>query len=217
MFLYAFRHKRDLGVKKMNSTKKRIVAMMFLTFLMLSLTPLYNIPIAEAANIKTHSFVSVSPNRISLGEDTVVNIWLQPIPPAAALVFHGLSVTITKPDGTTEKLGPYTTYSIGSAYFNYVPTMLGNYSFKLTYPGESYYDGTVTYLPSETPQNTILIVQQDPIPSRPENGYPSEYWTHPINARNRLWSSIAGDWLIRGYNTSYSMSNSDGAKLRSYN
>jgi hypothetical protein len=203
----------NLGEQNMNLKKTKIFAIVTLTFLILSMIPFVNMPLAEAANIKTYAFIAVSPNRISLGESTVVNIWLQPIPPSQYYVFHGLSVTVTKPDGTTETLGPYTTYTIGSAYFNYLPTMLGNYSFKLNYPGESFANGTVTYLPSETPQNTALSVQQDPLPvGRPENSLPTEYWTNPINARNRSWSSIAGNWLIRGYNTSYSMSNSDAGK-----
>jgi hypothetical protein len=183
-----------------------------LTLLILSLTPFANIPSVKALDIKTYAFIAVSPNRLVLGEQTVVNIWLQPIPPSQFYVFHGLSVTVTKPGGTTETLGPYTTYTIGSAYFNYVPSAVGNYSFKLTYPGESFSNGTVNYLPSESPKSATLVVQQESIPGRPETPLPSEYWTRPVNARNRLWSSLAGNWLIRSYNTSYAMGNSDAGK-----
>jgi len=196
----------------MNLQKTKFLSILSLTLLMLSVIPFANIPIVKAADIKTYSFIAVSPNRISLGEQVVVNIWLQPIPPSQFYVFHGLSVVVTKPDGTTQTLGPYTTYTIGSAYFNYVPAAIGNYSFKLTYPGESFANGTVTYLASESPQSATLFVQQEPIPGRTEIPLPTEYWTRPINARNRLWSSIAGNWLIRGYNTSYSMGNSDAGK-----
>ena len=196
----------------MNLQKTKTSSILLLTLLILSLTLFVNIPVAKAVDIKTYAFIAVSPNRVSLGESTVVNIWLQPIPPSQFYVFHGLSVTVTKPGGTTETLGPFTTYTIGSAYFNYVPSAVGDYSFKLTYPGEAFANGTVIYLPSESLQSATLVVQQEPIPGRPENPIPSEYWTRPINARNREWSSISGNWLIRSYNTTYAMGNSDAGK-----
>ena len=204
----------SFGVKKMNLQKNKMNKMFSIVTLILLLlftSFVANTPIAKAANIKTYAYLSVNPNRISLGEQTVVNAWLQPIPPTGADVFHGFTVKITKPDGNSETQGPLTSSPIGSQYFNYRPTMLGTYTFQFTYPGEDFAGGTVTYLPSETPVST-LVVQEEPIPGRPETPLPSDYWNRPINARNRLWTSIAGDWLMRGYNTSYSQGPGDAAK-----
>lgn len=71
----------------MNLQKTKILSMLFLTLLMLSAIPFVNIPLVKAADIKTYAFVAVSPNRISLGEQVVVNIWLQPIPLANSMFF----------------------------------------------------------------------------------------------------------------------------------
>ena len=164
-----------------------------------------------ATNVKTYAFLSLNPNPIALGEYTVVNSWLQPIPPTGNDVFHGFMITITKPDGTTETRGPLTSSPIGSQYFEYTPTMVGSYTFKLSYPGEHFANGTFNYLPSESPEST-LVVQQQTVPSWSETPPPEDYWIRPINAANRLWSSISGNWLIRGYNSTYVQGASDSGK-----
>ncbi len=66
-----------------------------------------------ATNVTTQAYLAINPNPISLGEYTVINAWLQPIPPTASDVFHNFIVTITKPDGTTETRGPLTTNAVG--------------------------------------------------------------------------------------------------------
>ncbi len=96
-------------------------------------------------------------------------------------------------------------------YFEYTPSMLGSYSVKLSYPGETFANGTFTYSSSESPVST-LVVQQQTVPSYPETQVPTDYWTRPINAANRQWASISGPWLIRGYNTSYTQGASDSGK-----
>jgi hypothetical protein len=196
----------------MRSQKQRVLSIIVLV-LILALSALVSItPSTDAvSNIKTYAFLSLNPNPISVGELTVVNAWLQPIPPTGNDVFHGFMVTITKPDGTTESRGPLTSSPIGSQYFEYTPTMLGTYSFKMNYPGETFANGTFVYSSSESPVST-LVVQQGTVPSYPETPLPDGYWTRPINAANRLWDSISGPWLIRGYNTSYVQGASDSGK-----
>ncbi|MFB3888768.1 MAG: PQQ-binding-like beta-propeller repeat protein [Candidatus Bathyarchaeia archaeon] len=162
-------------------------------------------------NVTTYAYLSLNPNPISLGEYTVVNMWLQPIPPTASDIFHGFMVSITRPDGTTESRGPFSSSAIGSQYFEYTPTTLGTYTFKMTYPGETFANGTFVYSPSETPTSS-LVVQEQPVQSWPETPVPNDFWTRPINAANRLWNSISGNWLIRGYNTTYVQGASDSGK-----
>ena len=47
------------------------------------------------------------------------------------------SVLVTKPDKTTEKLGPFTTDDTGGTYTPYTPTQMGNYSFQMSFPGQT--------------------------------------------------------------------------------
>ena len=56
--------------------------------------------------------ISVSPNPVGIGQSVSVNFWIDKVPPTSANLFgdrwHGFTVTITKPDGSSEKMGPYT-------------------------------------------------------------------------------------------------------------
>jgi hypothetical protein len=170
------------------------------------------VPSTEAVrNITTYAYLSVNPNTISLGETTVINVWIQPFPPTDRDVLHNFMITITKPDTTTETIGPLTSTSGASQYSTYTPTALGTYTLKFSYPGETFANGAIVYSASESPLST-LVVQQEPIPGRPETQLPTNYWDNPVNAENRLWASISGNWLIRGYNTSYVQGASDSAK-----
>jgi len=191
---------------KTSTTTIGLVLILTIALLMTSM-----VSVKAATNVTSYAYLSLNPNPISVGEYTVVNAWLQPIPPTANDVFHGFMVTITKPDGTTETRGPLTSSPIGSQYFTYTPTALGIYTFKMTYPGETFANGTFTYSSSESPSST-LVVQQQTVPSWPETPVPTDYWTRPINAANRLWDSISGNWLIRGYNTTYVQGASDSGK-----
>ena len=170
------------------------------------------VPSTEAQkNVTTYAYLAINPSTIALGESAIINIWIQPFPPTNFDVLHNFMITITTPEGHTENVGPLTSTSGASQSYVYKPASLGEYNFKFTYPGETYANGTVVYSASESPVST-LIVQEEPIPGRPETPLPTEYWTNPINAKNRLWDSISGNWLIRGYNTSYVQGASDSAK-----
>jgi WD40 repeat protein len=197
----------------MKTLKSKIAAITIALFFMFSMiSSMMMVPSSKAVrNVTTYAYLAVNPSTISLGESAVINVWIQPFPPTDRDVLHKFSIAITKPDGTTETQGPLTSTSGASQYFVYTPTALGAYTFKFTYPGESFAGGAIVYSSSESPIST-LIVQQESIPGRPEAPLPTSYWTNPINAENRLWDSISGNWLIRGYNTSYVQGASDSAK-----
>ena len=194
-----------------NSEGKTAIAIVLL--LMLIFTAFSSGPLLTKAvtNVTTYAYLALNPNPIQLGESTVVNVWIQPFPPTNFDVLHNFMVTITKPGGGTESVGPLNSTSGASQSFVYTPDELGSYTFKFEYPGETFSGGAIAYLSSESPIST-LVVQQEPISGRPETPLPTQYWTRPINARNRLWDSISGNWLIRGYNTSYVQGPSDSAK-----
>jgi len=113
----------------------------------------------------------------------------------------GFKVTITKPDGNIDTLGPKDSWPMGAAFFTYTPTMTGEYSLKFNYPGQTFPSGEV-YLPAESPITT-LVVQEEPLEPWPAAELPTEYWERPINAENREWASIGGDWLMCYYNSTY--------------
>jgi len=161
--------------------------------------------------IPTHAYVMVSPNPVGVNQQVFIVMWLHGAPPTAAGVggdrWHDFYITIIKPDGSTEKLGPFISDPTGSAYTIWTPDQVGTYTIVFNYTGQVlslYHPKTGirgqdspfvndTFLPSSAV--TYLTVQEEPIPEPPTYPLPSEYWTRPIEGQNTAWASIASHWL----------------------
>ena len=144
-------------------------------------------------------------------------MWLHIPPPSAQAAYgdrwHNFKVTVTKPDGTTETLGPFTSDDTGGTYTLYTPATLGNYSFVFSFPGETLAGNNPApplfpgappnqfigdYFMPSTSKAAHLTVQQDAIPPIPTVPLPTSYWTRPVQAGNGVWSSVTGNWLGLG-------------------
>jgi outer membrane protein assembly factor BamB len=168
-------------------------------------TPTWQIP--------TYSLINVAPDPIGVGQTATVNFWLSMPPPTATATYgdrwQNMKVNVIKPDGTNETLGPFTSDATGGTFTTYTPTAIGNYTFQMTFPGQTLagnnppvtgftssqksYIGDY-YAPSIS-STAVLSVQETAIPTSPSNPLPSSYWTRPINAQNNNWYSIGGNWL----------------------
>ena len=181
---------------------KALITIVFVLILAMSAL-MTCLPLASAAEVEPRAFLSVNPNPVGVNQPVDVTILIQPIPPTATDKFHGMTVRITTPDGQTETRGPYTSSPIGSQYFAYTPTMVGTYTFQFNYAGETFaFGGGTTYKSAESPITT-LVVQQNAIPPYLETPVPTGYWTRPINAQHRNWWPIAGNWMMRAYNSTF--------------
>jgi hypothetical protein len=167
-------------------------------------------------NIVTYSFVTVAPNPIGVGQQVNVNFFVN-IPPPTASAQYGdrwgnMTVKVTKPDGTTQTLGPFTSDATGGTYTTFTPTATGNYSFQMFFGGQVL---TGQNLPPGTPpsdwlgdyfipsQSTVyqLTVQEEQINVPPAVPLPTQYWTRPIYGENNNWNVISGNWLGLGQST----------------
>jgi len=189
-----------------------------LILLVTASTVLFSVPAVIAhtppLQIPTYAFLNVVPNPVGVNQPVHVTVWLDKVPPTANVQYgdrwENLSVIITKPDGTTETRGPLTTSDVGATDFSYTPTTIGQYKFQFFFPGQTLAGANPPptgntnpfigdyYMPSESPVVTVTV-QQTPIDVYPSNPYPSGYWQRPINGMNSNWQSIAGDWLMSGY------------------
>ena len=164
--------------------------------LMLSMTASMMIaPSVSAAKRSLVGYVSVSPNIVGLGNSVTVVAWIVPTPLAIGSYYpdyKNMYVTFTKPDGTNDTKGPFTSYQEGSIFVSYTPDKLGVWSATLTFAGDETNEGTVS-----PPYK--FTVQQEPVPAEPETPLPTEFWTRPVNSQNRDWASIAGQWLMSEY------------------
>jgi len=162
--------------------------------------------------VPTWAYLSVAPNPVGAHQTVFVNFWIDKVPPTANSAYgdrwQNYTVQITKPDGSTETLGPFTSDSAGGAWTTYVPDMVGTYTFVFTFPGQTIMGanphpifGTSSpesigdyYLPS-TSSEVTLTVQEEPIESPQVVPLPTEYWTRPIPSLNSEWYKVSGNWL----------------------
>jgi hypothetical protein len=164
-----------------------------------------------AWQIPTYAFMSVTPNPVGVNQRIDIVMWISNVIPTASGAFgdrwQGFKITITKPDGSTATLGPFTSDPISSGYTSYTPDQAGTYKFVFSYPGQ-----VLTGLPTQNglrPTNayvndTFLASQSDPvyltvqtqqIVPYQETALPVSYWTRPIYGANRMWFGVASSWL----------------------
>jgi outer membrane protein assembly factor BamB len=202
---------------KMKTKKNKTIAITIALFLTFSMaTSMILVPTANAHtpawNIPTYSYCSVSPNPIGVGQSARVNFWVDMPPPTASSQYGdrwmGMTVKVTLPDGTTTTLGPFTSDDTGGTHTTYTPTVVGNYTFQMSFPGQTlagnnlqpgttaaYYPNIGDYYKPSISNVFTITVQQEPISSPPAVPLPTNYWTRPIYGENNNWYSIAGNWL----------------------
>ncbi len=159
------------------------------------------LPEASAADKKaTYAYVGAMPNPVGIGQETLIHLGITDAISGAANGWTGLTVKVTKPDGTTQTLGPFKTDSTGGTGTVYVPDAAGNYTLQTIFPeqvspvsGRGFAANT-TLLASQSPPLT-LVVEDTPLVYYPAFALPTEYWTRPIDSQIREWYSIAGSWL----------------------
>ncbi len=189
----------------------------------------------------TMTGVGVTPSLVGAGQGVIINILVYPGPSGPtyegqtlvqlvnegqAAGFANVSVTITSPDGTKDTFKPIDIslhnlgidepgrmQIVGHLMFDYIPTMVGNYSITANFPGQTYTTDHVSdtiklsvyYKPSSSITPTILQVQDDwvtggLIDGSPWSPLPENYWENPVQTDNREWYAIAGDWVQGEYN-----------------
>jgi hypothetical protein len=161
--------------------------------------------------LETLPYISVRPNPVGLGQVFLVNLWLQPPLHVSRQFTDSFVVTITKPDGTEDTVGPMSSFQgDGTAWFEYIADQTGTWTLQFSFLGQFFPEGNYTtpsggfggstivnlgsayYQPSESPK-VNLTVQEDMIMSWPASSLPTDYWTRPISMENRDWWIIGGN------------------------
>ena len=193
-----------------NKTKVSLFAVFLLFAISFSLVTTSNYPIAKAADaeathtMKTYAFIGAMPNPVGVGQEVLLHVGITQALGLPSHSWEGLTVTVTKPDGTKETLGPYRTDATGGTGGVFVPNMAGEYTLQTHFPEQVYEEGYIGYGGASLPAGTTmlasdseeltLVVTEEPIQIHPGFPLPSEYWTRPINAQFRDWAPIAGSW-----------------------
>jgi hypothetical protein len=195
------------------------MAIIFVGILSISIAiPLLGLPLAIAqtgVSKNTFPLVGAMPNPVGVGQETLITTgvthataWPQP-------GWYGITVTVTKPDGTTQTLGPVTTDTTGMTGITFTPTAAGTYYLQTNFPEQKIQvtaAGTLanTTMKASTSEKYPLVVTEEPRQIYPGVPMPTEYWSRPINAQFREWQSIAGNWLnVLGYDNRLPPDNED--------
>ncbi|MCJ7561293.1 hypothetical protein MUO79_11880, partial [Candidatus Bathyarchaeota archaeon] len=156
---------------------------------------------------KTYAVCGLMPSPVGVGQEVLIWLGITDMLNIVTDGWVGLTVTVTKPDGTTETLGPIRTDSTGATGTVYVPSTVGNYTFQTHFPAQWYnwtippmFDpeiyGNIWYEASDS-EKVQLVVTAEPVPEYPATPLPTEYWTRPINAQHYTWNTISANWLNR--------------------
>ncbi|HUS87848.1 MAG TPA: hypothetical protein VMW91_00520, partial [Desulfosporosinus sp.] len=203
----------------MELSRNKITVIAIALSLMLTISAMFvALPIVSAHDpaweIPTYAFLSIAPNPVGVGQTVYVNFWLDKVPPTANIQYgdrwQNFTVTLTKPDGTKETMGPYDSDAVGGAWTTYVPDTVGTYTFVFNFPGQtiagenpmptgSWQPQSIgDYYKPSTSEEVELIVQEEPIQAYPQAPLPTDYWQRPIFAMNTEWYQISGNWLGLG-------------------
>jgi hypothetical protein len=194
----------------MRKIKNKTITTTFVLLLILTMTiTMVALPVDKAQTPltkTTFAYIGATPNPVGVGEQTLIHVG---ITDALVLVndgWKGLTVTVTKPDGTTETLGPFRTDSTGGTGAAYTPNMVGTYKLQTHFPAQNYtwsiapiFDPslggkTIMYQASDS-EILELEVTNEKQKFWPGIPLPTEYWTRPIDSQFREWATISANWL----------------------
>ena len=175
--------------------------------LMFSSVILQSVTAQEIRDKTTYAYIGTIPDTVGINQPILLHVGISDY---LAITSHGwenLTITVTKPDGTTETLGPFRTDSTGGTGTVYTPTMIGTYKFQTHFPEQLYtwnfppafsqnIFGTISYQASDS-DILEVVVQDQNIEYYQGTPTPNEYWTRPIDAQHREWNTISGSWFER--------------------
>ena len=189
---------------KMQKIKSKTMAIVIALIMLSSMTiSLFAFPNANAqSSMKTFAFIGATPNPVGVGQECLLHVGITLPLTNVAMGWEGLSVTITKPDGTTETISGIKTDSTGGTGKIYTPTMAGNYTLQAHFPEQVTGPGktssgvpTGTSMQASDSDKLLLVVQEEPIAYWPGVPLPTEYWTRPVDSELWEWRTISGSWV----------------------
>jgi outer membrane protein assembly factor BamB len=188
----------------MTKMKSKTIANVVALFLMFAMAVSFvALPAANAQYTKkSYPYVGAMPNPVGVGQEVLIHLGISDPTVHPQEGWEGLTVTVERPDGKTDTLGPFKTDTTGGTGTVYVPTISGTYYLQTHFPeqvieyeraGRTFPVGTI--MQASDSDKLALNVTDEPRTYYPDEPLPSEYWTRPINTQLRAWGEISGNWL----------------------
>jgi hypothetical protein len=183
--------------------------------------------VTPSRTAETIAHLSFRPRTVGLGQNLLVNFWIQSVTLAAQYKFYqAYKITITKPDGTqeTKLMDSYVADTTG--WFETTVDQVGTWNIKMDFLGQYFPPGywfngvcypsiaaigpytagsfggpayiNSTYYEPSSDGPYPLTVQSDLVQSWPPAPLPTDYWTRPVSPWNREWWPILGNFPMTG-------------------
>jgi len=110
-----------------------LILLISITIPMIASTAICAVPVHHKA---THAYVGATPNPVGVSQETLIHVGITDELELVPDGWEGLTLTITKPDNTTETLGPFRTDATGGTGTVYTPTMVGTYYLQSHFPAQ---------------------------------------------------------------------------------
>ena len=190
----------------------KITAIAISMLFVLSLSMAANAATFPGTKIPVWAYLQVVPDQVGVGQQALLVMWIDKPPPTASGILGdrwiGMTITITKPDGSQEVLGPFQSDDAGGYTATYTPTVTGEYTAVMKFPGETltgaqgnpgFNNSASTWIgdvfDTATSNTVHFTVTEEQYALYPENPLPTDYWQNPVEAYNHYWSQYAGNWL----------------------
>jgi len=184
----------------MQEIKSKTMAIVIALFMLSSMT-LIAMPNASAQSTRvTYAFIGATPNPVGIGQQTLIHVGITHQLASVQYGWIGLTVTVTKPDNTSETLTAAKTDSTGGTGIVYTPTMVGTYYLQTNFPEQlmpvtsAGTPANTTMLASKSEKMALIVTQESRVfyPGAP---LPTEYWTRPIDQQFREWYPVSKSFL----------------------
>jgi hypothetical protein len=158
-------------------------------------------------------YIFVATTNAGINQNIQVVVFLSSVTPDAientGSRWQNVTVSITRPDGTTDSRHFNSLDAVASAFFLYPAMMVGTYKFQASFPGQTIpaffnplglsSDVPIVYGPATSNVVSVTVTQtQEPQPNT-STPLPTSYWQRPINALNYNWYQVASNWLLPGW------------------
>ncbi len=186
---------KNMGMKnmKIDRNKSKLSTIALILVLTISATLFTLTSVYAQSGKATVCYLGAIPNPVGRGQTVLMHVGITDALGSPELGWEGMSITITDPEGGVTTISDIRTDSTGGTGRTFEPDMVGTYTLQAHFP-EQEQRGT-TYLASHSPE-VQLEVQEEAIPVYPGHSLPDNYWTRPIDAQLREWSSITGSWPL---------------------
>ena len=148
---------------------------------------------------KTYPYIGAIPDPAGVNQQILLHVGITDNLAGPQYGWEDLTVTIEKPDGTTETITDIRTDATGGTGVPYTPTMIGTYYFQTHFPEQvnpasSWVGPAGIVMEASTSEKLALTVLEEQTQYYPGHSLPDEYWTRPIDAQLRERYTIAAHW-----------------------